>query len=317
MAQKKGSTYRIVLRGAKGFAQLRYAKTFEIWYGKRRISGPLAFPRLKKKITERRSYLERRIVSIERERLIILEEARAKRARARKKLEKAKLLKVRLRKEKKIIKEQAAKVTSTILAEDQAQIERSSVLLNQETPDFEKARHEAPQTLPFATIKDVLVVPIKPTNKTYTKELIEKIITSNRMTDTLYLTILNFTLTEDYYIPMDLSTFYESYRRALSLMILHVWDFFTETKASSDAYILRVKYAFEKTGKQYFQEQGVSLVRSFGIKSKKDMVDHFIWTFKKFIGESKDRSAPLKKNYLTGDTMIYITGFTLEATTFG
>lgn len=338
MAQKNRATFRIKLRGPHGFAQLRYAKTFEIWYGKRRISGPQPFPPKKKKVSERRSYLERKLDNIEQEYFRLLAEAREQRALEKKKLERAakrhekKLAEAReqralekkkreraaKRLEKKLLKEAVAKpIESESEKEEQEQFTKARKLLSNEFPDFNNAEYEEPQTLVNATIKDVMVVPIIPVNDTYTKELIEKIITSNRMTETLYLTILNFGLTEENIIPMDLSTFYDSFRTSIAVMIPHLWDFYTQVKGSTDAWILRIRYSYEPKGKQHFQEQGISLVRTHGLNSKKAMLDHFIWTFKRFIGEAKDPKTPFKKNYLTGDTLIYITGFTLEATTYG
>lgn len=284
MAQKRKLFYRIILRGPRGFAQLRYARTFELWYGKRRILSA-AFPSNKRKVADRRTYLERKVKAVERERLKLLNLKKVKRV------------------EKK----------SKIAKEDQQAFEQSFDRLDKEYPDFKNSRQEEPATLKFATIEDVTVVPIKPLNRTYRKELIEKIITRHHKTERLYLTILNFSLHEDYFIPMDMGNFNEAYYRAFSLMIAHIWDFYKETRDSTEAYILRIKYSYEKVGKKQFQDSGMSMPRS-KINSQEHMNEQFRWTFKKFLGETRGmrRGKPMLTNYLSGDTLIYITGFTLE-----
>jgi len=323
MAKKKKASYSVKLRGAKGFAQLRYAKTFEIWYGKKKILGPVEFPRNKKKVAERKLYLERKAKGIERDRLKVVAEHALRRELAKKKREKAKKAKVKpatpkQKRQKEKIKKIVAK-KPLMTDEDAEEFSYSRGQLNKEVLDFDHLRGERPITLKNATIHDVIVIPIKPINDTYEKEQVEKIITRHGLSETLILSICNFSLTPDYLVPMELSTFNESYDRCSALMLLHVLGFYSEVQASTDAWILRIKYSYEKSGSEYFQESGISMPRTAGIENRKDMIDQWRWTFRKFLGLVKNasRNRPLGKNYLAGENLIYITGFNLEATTYG
>ncbi len=332
MSKSKSATYRIIYRGAKGFTQVRYARTFEIWLGKRRILPPTAFPTPKKKAADRRSYLQRKVNRIERERQKILRARGEARALKAKQIREAKL---KAEQRKQVLRERAKqkRIAKRILEQETEQVredkkiekkeapkrevtpEQSRLLdlLSKESPDFKNQYQEEPQTLKQATIRDVVITPIKPKNPTYTKRIVDKTIYTNHKTEILNMTILDFDLKEQHIIPMDEDTIESAYTETWRLFWPHVVSFYDTVFSSTDDYILRLKFSFIPKGKRGYVSQGISLHRQ-DIQDSDKLAAIFRSTFRKFMGTEDPRTKEIwTKNYLAYQTLVYITGFTLEA----
>lgn len=290
--------------------QPRSAKSFQVFYGKKLVLGPKKFPARLKKVSDRNNFLINVVTRLERERAKIAAQKKAKKLREQRRLQRKKA-EARKRTE-------AKKVVQAPIDFDAEEIDilnTGSRLERKERLAFEKVRAEKPITLKTATIEDVFVIPIIPDNDLYEKEVIEKVITTDSGQTKLDLSILNFTLNPEQWVAMDAENFEEAYRRAYILMFPHIIRFYKETRNSATSYIFRVKFVHDrktKDGKVVEFEQGISLIRRENTGGAEYLMDMVRKTFARIMGVGP---GPLvkRRNYLTGDTIINISGFTLEA----
>lgn len=193
----------------------------------------------------------------------------------------------------------------------QRQLEQSE----QQILDFENAELEQPQVLPYATIESVLVIPFVPVSVAFHKELIEKTIVNIRNDERLPLSILNYSLNESDYIPISHTSFEKNAVFAYYTFLPHVLEFFDGIKQIDADFILRIKYrrllSIDSDGRKHFDSpQGISEKRS-EMFEKREISRMLLNTLQMFAMSPRKQ----KENYLSGDTILYLTGFTLEATT--
>ena len=285
--------------------RIRYADSYEIWQGGKRIGARKKFPAFIKKAAERRDFLSDLIAEITRK-----VEARLERqAEAKRKRDEQRRLK---RRERERVRRAELELKESD-EEDRPIIEMSRHVRKNERLDFVRAYNEEPQTLKQATIQDVTIIPIKPRGKFYTKRLVEKIITQDHFAKRLDLSILDFDLDQEEWIPTDIDTLTESFDQAFTLMIPHIAQFWSETYQEADAYILRLKFQWEFTPGKY-DSHGVSLRRQ-DIRTFDRLRAVFRETFRKLLGGNKNEPNKKPRNYLANQTVIFISGFTLEAST--
>lgn len=316
MAKKNRVTFRIKLRGPHGFAQLRYAKTYEIWYGKRRVFGPAPFPPKKKKVSERRSYLERRLNNIVREYNRLLAEVREKRRRKLAFKKKSDTQKELLR-QKKVKSGEARKIKAKAVSPTgivRKDLKEAFDYAYGDMPIFPKIRAEESEEYLNVVQIDKTVTPIEPDNSTYSKQLIDKMMWTSK-SGYYNLAIIDFSLNPDEFIPMNADTFNEGYVQAYTIMFPHILNYYTESNRSSDAYILRIKFAWTTDrDTQEFDSYGISLHRQ-AYANRDGVLNAFRQTFLKMFGtkDPYDKTRLITTNYMFGDSMVYIKGFTFEA----
>lgn len=327
---KKGASYRIVLRNKDGkFSNIRHAQSYEIYYGKRKVLSRSPFPRYaaksftKETTAKKRKYLEKTVKTIEKKRLLVLEEARIKRAAKKQaELQKKSLKKEKAKKQKiqKVIEEPAEERPEPPKVHDAEKAERISIrsqhfdLMDREEIDWANAVEQDPVTLKNASVKDVLVIPYIPPNDDYTKELIEKTITTQEATEILELSILNFTMAN--HIVLNSDNFSGVAKYIFDYFIMHILEFFTDIVETKKEFILRIKFTHtirDDENKEKQISQGISLRRQL-ITRPKRMITVLYETIKKFLGQFDEvRGKILHRNYLAGKKDLFITGFTLEA----
>lgn len=297
-----------MFKGRRPVAQnkLRYATSFELWYGKRRVLARAEFPF--KRVGERREFLLALIEGIERKRQRILKKRRSE-YRKRRHAEARKAVERRVhrtsRKAPKIprIPEpyRSSFVASTKMALDQL-------------PVFTKLRAEKPVVARRAIVQDTIIIPMEPVDDTYKIRIVDKML-ANHIFGEYHLAILDYTLKEKEFIPMSAEDFEEAYALAFVKFIPHVVNYFEQVRNSSDMFILRIKFLHQWGKEEDLSPHGVSFHR-IGVYSNEQMIDLFRRTFLRMFGDKDDpyTTKNIKRaNYLTGDSTIFITGFTLEA----
>ena len=110
------------------------------------------------------------------------------------------------------------------------------MLFRSQSQNLNLARLEEPQTLPAATVELVAVVPFSPANTFYKKEQIDKTITSSG--EVIDLTILNFDLRKNHWIPVKESNLDSIKNKALATFGYHMESFFNQIKDVSNSFIL-------------------------------------------------------------------------------
>lgn len=319
MASKRQIKYRIVLRNKRGVRTTpRYAVSYEIFYGKRKILAEKAFHPRTKTTDQKKRYLDKSLRQIEELRLEALEKQRKTREKKRK--ERAKELerqqketKKQLEKAQKKLQERRAKRATEEAEKEPSVISDQEVFdildpiktrIEKESANFSKTKSEDPTALPNATIESVLVTPFSPKGDTYTKELIEKIITTQRRAFELYLTILNFNLKQPYYLPLTRKNF--DYEAAVVYynFISHILNFYESI--DDEYFIFRIKYRKRFEGGKWY-DFGISKGRNrvTSLDRMKELVKETIYLFQNKMTDGK--------NYLMGDVEIEVTGFSLEA----
>lgn len=346
---KKGASYRIVLRNRNGqFTNIRFAQSYEIYYGKRKVISRKPFPALhlksftKETTSKKRNYLERTVKTVEKKRLSILEAAKLRRSEKKaveaKKLAPKKPVPAKPKKkpapvkpEKKPVPVKPKKVT---VGEEAARLYKQgeqelleagkdpenfriflkhSVYAEIDDADWSKVREEEPITLKNASVSDVLVIPYVPENPEYDKELIEKNISTTEFQEILELSILNFTLKNP--IILNLNNFNFVATDIFQLFLPHVVNFFNDIVSIKKEFILRIKFTHtikDKNNQDKEISQGISKMRHM-ITNEKNMIKLLHETISKFHGKFDDRGKEVFRNYLAGKKDLYITGFTLEA----
>ena len=308
MARKKLSFRIRLFKGNRPVAQnkLRYATAFEVWYGKRRVLGRTPFTALTKRVAERRELLSSTIFAIDLKRRKLLEKRRriAKRKRQEKLLREIKRKSQRrISRKPKDFEEQYRELYIDQLREADKSI-----------PQFEKLRAEEPVTAIKANVLDTIIIPVIPEGKGFSKRIIDKEMWK-RNWGHYHLSTLDFSLDETSYIPMTAETFKDSYKEATRLMLPHIVRYFEETKGSAEYYILRLKFLNNWIPEDPYERWGISFFRS-QVKEPKQIIGLFRDTFLQLFGD--ERFGPtsknlLRRNYLEGEKLIFITGFTLEA----
>lgn len=298
MPSQQRAAYRIVLRGPKGFAKIRYATTFEIFYGKRRVLARRPFPVIFKKVSDKKQLLEQLIVGIETKRIRLLAKRRAKRKREKE-------IQRRADREKKL-----GKVLRRMPRKFENQFYRgfffSTLDAEVSAPVFNKAYGVKPATAMKTQVIDTMIVPVEPEKNYFSKQIFDKEMRNAAWGD-YHIATLDFSLKEDFYVPMTGENFLEAYQRSTELMLPHAIRYFQETMKSSSYYILRIKFLNNWDPDAPYENWGLSEVR-VELRDKRGLINLFRETFKKFFGDGFDCA-----NYLEGEKLVFVTGFTLEA----
>lgn len=323
MAKRKALSYSIKLRGARGgFTKISSAKTFEIFYGKRRVYGPVSFSSRTKSVAQKRRYLATLVKRIEKKRLLILEERRH-----------LALAKKRAAEERKRHKSQKAQ-DKRRLAKVRKQIGRPEVEIKKEVPldyytevnwawsglpAFNKAYAEPSPDFKNVVIKDTTIIPVHPESKRYDKRTIEKMLYTQVNGD-YRISILDFTMEEKEYFPMDSESMHESYLEAMATFLPHIRQYFEDMKRSTHAFNLRIKFLWQGDSlkARHFVQQGVSKPRR-ELRTREGVDELVRETFRRLAGPTDSeiiRGQKSHRNYLVGERMILITGFTMEAVSY-
>ena len=330
----KTVSYKIVLRGAKGgFAKIAQAKSYEIFYGKKKILKRTEFTKKIKLVKQKRSFLERLIKTIEKKRLETVEKI--------KKANKKKLLEKKFQKKEE--KRRQTIVSNILNNEDYlvTKFKEENALFKSETPNFDvtyiktqietnvnfrqiqviqygavdkeeidpaNARTEPPVNSAETTVSEVEILPFKPKSKYYDKELIYKEILKRDEQVVIISTTLKLELKEKYYIPITVDTFRNAKVRTFAYFLPHLRDFFGNMKQGN--YILRVLFR-RKVGDTFIQ-QGMSHMRH-NLNKPDDINVVLNETMNRFIDpdERKARGGFIK-HYLQESSQLEIVGFTFE-----
>lgn len=320
MAKRKQPAYQIRLfRGNRRIAlgKLRYATSFEIWYGKRRAIPRKDFIKSQRKVDVRRRYFLRLIKQIEVLRLQKNEQLREKRKAAIRRRE-VKAKEIRRREVRKAPRK--PKKPGEFLPEEREIYEVEIDWAHAGLPMFNKAYAEESPVFKNVEVKDTLIIPIQPDSERYDKQMIEKMMWSSQQGD-YRLSIMNLTMAPDEFFAMEGETFADSYKAAFLTFAPHIMKFFEETRHSTDSFILRIKFMWQGDGfrPQSYQTHGLSLLRT-DVRSRPEMLELIRNTFVRFFGPKDDeikRGKHGKRNYLVGDRVVLITGFTLEGISYG
>lgn len=322
-AKKIVATYKIVLRNKRGgFSLPRYAVTFEVFYGKRKILVRTEIPKRYRLVAQKKKFFEKIVKEIEKKRVAALKKQRMN--REKKKQQKIKEDQAELRRLKRLERafeaqkaEDVRKVLKKVkkgkkgkltLEMMQAIVAPQFSSLREESLDFSKQREEEPLTLPNATVEDVLITPYTPKSKLYEKEIVAKKITTP--SGILQLRILNFDLKPDSFVELNRNTAQTKFETAYYTFAPHIFKFFEEVKETDKRFIFRIKIASEiRPG--LVTEQGVSEGR-FEAHTLEDLREFVFSTFNRLL-KNKNNA---RENYLAGVQALYITGFTLEGAHF-
>lgn len=307
MAGRSQPVYRLrFFKGSKFVAhkRLRYADSFEIWFGQRRVLLRALFPRMFKKVGDRRDFLESLIRSIETKRQQILTK---RRARYRADKEKQYRKKVERRLKRPIPQDAIGIPLAQSLRESQKQL-----------PVFAYTTSLDPGIIRSgakAKVKDSILIPIAPDGKRYRKQIFDKILVRPDG-DRFHIAVLDMTLDRDAYVSMTADSFDESYEKAAVLILPSLLDYFKETRKSSNLYILRLKFLNRWDEDQKYIDHGLSYFR-VELREDRQVFHLFRRTFLQLFGaespQDKDSKGYLRTNYLQGEKKIIITGATFEA----
>lgn len=311
---KRGASYRIVLRTAKGgFAKPRTAASYEIFYGKRRVIPRTAFPKSRKTVAAKKDLLVLLISRIEKKRLKIVE-------RRRRELRRRRLNEKRLREHKEFIAREKRKLRTQRPGVRLPKIEPVLVdKIGRQTLDFKDITTEAAQTLKNVSISDVLKTPFIP-HELFFKEQIDKTIEISDGSK-IYLSIMNLTLPEDEFIEINEQNFEYAFSEVFEKIYPHLVDYWEETHKSSTAYILRLKFAYDPSEKSNWVDHGISLgFARIAMHTTKTLAQTLYSTYVRLTGDEvkllkiggkiKRRGA---RDYLKDGASIFIVGATLES----
>ncbi len=313
MAKRKQLKYSFRLFDKRGrrvaAAKLRYAIAYEVFYGQRRLLARKKFPKLLKRVGERRQLLGALVESIESKRLRLIERKKQQRRKAK------------LEAEKKAAKRRIDRKIKTPLKKGERQkiyramdkhFDESEIQI----PVFPKAYAAPAATALRATVLDTMIIPVAPDGGDYTKRVVDK---EMRRSDIgfYHLSILDFSLNESSYFELNDVNFLEQYKEIVKIFIPHIITYFKDTKKSSFHYILRIKFLNSfKSGAQ-LTEHGLSYFRTH-VLSEEGMLQLFRVTMNQFFGDVAKMGPTsrnkMRRNYLMGENTTIITGFTLEAT---
>lgn len=289
--------------------QLRYATSFEVHYGKRKVLARTDFSYRYKKVQQRRDYLERLIYQIEKYRLEILEK--------RRKIAQAKREMLRKKKVQKVVRRRITRPAKKLSGDEEFR-ERyleEIALAYAGLPRFDKVYAIEPTTALKAFVEDTLIIPIEPEDDNYVKDIIDKRMWRHEF-GAYHLAIMDFNFVESQYIKMTADNFDEAYRQSVMTMLPHVIRYFESVKGSSEHYIFRVKFLNRWDEEGDFDDYGISYTRQ-EIRNLDQVRNLFRMTFTRLFGDVADPYTvknKLRRNYLEGEKTIYIKGFTFEAT---
>lgn len=354
------ASYRIELRNSKGKpSNIRYAQTFNIWYGRRRILSAQPFPKYaaksftKETTRKKKNYLERNLKSIDKQRVLILEERRARAAVIRaekaelKAKAKAKALreKTRLEKETLRLRKEALKSKKEIkkLKAEKQELDKEK-FLTQKTPvttnelvksvkidpllreiqteQINIANKEYPDwssatTTPGVETKTVKIEDILHVPYRPKNEVYRKAliekIVSQPFEGTNHTSTLDFTLIDS--LLINTGTFYDAAPSIYATFIPHLFKFFNDIKSMRSTFIMRLKFRYPYGDEGKYFEQGISVSR-FQTFDFKDIERSMIAAYNKLLGPMNSKGNRTK-NYLEGNQDVFITGFTLEAGEIG
>jgi len=306
--------YKIVLKDKRGrLCTARFAHTYEIFYGRKKIYASTEIPRARKSAADKKSFLLKKITSFENKRLAAVRSilhARKREQQRKKRIADAKAKKRADTNLKKVSKRTAIKDYEN----SKKEFARQDSLMADEELDFERATSEDPLVLENATVGDVLVIPFKPKTAEYIKRLIDKTITRFGGTDILYLTTLDFTLRKNF-IEMNKENFLHASNETIMRMFPHLEQFFKGMVKTANVFMLRIKF-MQQISENKWTEHGISLDRQ-EINSLQELAVILKGTLIKLKGKDYIEKKKLKtRNYLETDSVIFIKGFTLEATEF-
>lgn len=327
---KKSVSYSAKLFNRNGGkTNLRYALSFDLFYGKRKVLSKQPFPRyakssFTKETTEKkRKYILRLTKQVEKKRLQALEMRRKIAAEKRelkrreeelKKLQEIQKKKRRVERKIRVYKEAPSEPVSTP-AEEEAARRVSPLSLKQfqladlESIRWDKGREEPPEVFPAATVQDVLIFPVDPVNDLYEKRIIEKTLSRNEGRDFDYLTIMDFSLLYD--IVMNDISFNQAAQEIYDTFMPHIGLFWSDIHETKPWFILRMKFRYAGGKDGAYVTHGLSMPR-YLIRTATDLHNFVVNTIKLFRGHIV-KGKLIVKNYLTGDQDLYVTGFTLEA----
>lgn len=305
----KQKTYSFRFYGKQGFvpaSRLRYATKFSIVYGGRTIMGATEFPKLFKKVADRRDFLKKLVEEIEKKRLKKLARRREQ-YRKRKIAEGQAQLKRRIRRQISTRKVNMAEYQGLVDGAREAELQ---------VPMFSKAQELDSKIIRDGVyVEDAMTIPVRPDGMRYTKQIIDK--TMDKDGRRYHLAIMDLTLDDDAQVPMTAENFNEAYKECLDLMLGSVVDYFEQTKNSSELYILRLKFLNRWDQDGEWTDHGISWERTY-IRNMQQMINLFRKTFVQLFGSVNQydttKAKKLRTNYLSGDKTIIIKGLTLEAT---
>lgn len=315
MARSRAS-YRIVLRTAKGgFAKPRNAASFEIFYGKRRLIARTAFPKSRRLVKDKRVFLVTLIERIERRRLKILEARR-------KKIRKQRLQERRLRELKDFQKRQRRKIAISKPSMRMPKIEPDYIHeIHDSVLDFNKMKTEPAQTMKQVTISDVLITPFVPDGSNFSRVQIDKSILINYEGTYRHISIMNLTFEESDFIEVNEENFEMAFSEVYEKIYPQLRDYWNQTHTTTEAYILRLKFVYDFSGKEDWADHGIStgLARTQLVNTKQ-LAQLLYSTYRRLTGDEmrsvfingkrKRRGA---RDYLRDGSSIFITGATLES----
>lgn len=294
-------------RSPVAYSRIRFASAFEITYGKRTIIKRTEFPDDVKRVQDKRDYVEEVIFDIELKRLSNLEKRRRKRE-AEKEKERKVVAKKTLRRK---LNAPSTKIEDQIYREYRERID----FANTQIPEFDKAYGLEPATALKATVIDTMVIPVEPESDDFNKRIVDK--TMEKLdVGNYHLSIMDFTFETDQVIPMARDNFRQAAQEAMVKMLPHVIRYFESVKESSNLYILRLKFLNRWDQDDEYQDYGISKFRT-EIRTAKQLMNLFQQTLILIQGDPNDKMTTkhkLRANYLEGDKVIFIKGFTLEAT---
>jgi len=285
--------YRIILKDKRGKkAPFYQAISFEIYYGKRKITPNTLFSSRQKNALNKKNFLIRLINAIESIRLIRLEEANEKR-RLKKLQEKRK-------------REEWARREFENLNKYERRSLRLIRFAETETLEFSKARFVKPKTLKQMD-QEVMSIPVISKRSGYYPHFYYKVLNSPTF-GPIQLSIFKFMLKKR--IEMKNSNFNLALTDIRSRFTPHLLRFYNDVKKSHRDFILRIKFQFDDK-----REMAVSGIR-LRVTNDVQMAGLLLATIYRIRGDEVKPLRILKidpTDYLQGNNKIFITGFTIEA----
>lgn len=313
MSKRRSIDFSLRLYNARGrriaLAKLRYAHSYEVYYGKRKVLPRKLFTRFTKKVSERRQLLGLLIVTLRTRHVAHL--AKLRRQREKKKIEERnkRIARNRKRRVKRKKIDDSEEIGQRYLRSEGVKKAKLSIL------EFDKAEAVEPVTAVRATVVDTMKIPVKPTGTDFVKTVYDKTMSRFDLREYYHIALIDYSLKENSYIPMSEENFDSAYREALFKMLPHVLDYFSNTMKSGDQYIFRIKFKHHWENSEKYYDMGIS-GRRIQLRSLDEMFAVFRETFELLFGgkgldmmtsKNKERANYLQSGY------IYITGFTLES----
>lgn len=282
----KQVAYKILYRDARAYSTLRRAKFFKLYYGRRPVSGWIAFPKRAKTVTQKRTILLKLLESVEYQHQIALEKRRIK-AQAKKALAK------QVKEEKKRAK----------------QIKEVTGFIKKEKLNTKRIRFSDPTYKGFqdsGAIGKVKITPVITGTGLYKKEILKKKVRSPGRRANLDLKILDFTLTKPILMSRDNARAVKE--EVMALFKPHLTKFYKESKNSLRLFIYRTKYNLLLPGNKKAKQ---------GMGGARFIVEDFksYDAFEFFIQENFELlESEIMNRYLamTAGGEIEITGFSIE-----